>query len=436
MRKNPGRQDQHGRGPLGSVAIGAGVLGTAFLGSAVAFTGAARLLARVPLLTQSSLRSRPDQMIRAVHPDRIHLDVTVEAERGGVLALRQRAGAVHLRLGEVIGRPTATTVSRTLLAVDTEEQPEVGPASSNGYFWPGDPRTAHGLRAEDVQIDGPVGPMPAWLVPADPEVIAQQGTDGIWAILVHGHGATRGETLRVLPLLRRLGLASLAVTYRNDAGATPSADRMHHLGADEWEDAEAAISHALDHGARGVVLIGWSMGGGIALRTSVLSEHRDRILALVLDSPAIDWRDILTYHASVLRAPAPVRRSALWMMSSAIGARLVRLHEPIALPEMRAEFYAQHLVHRTLLTHALNDRTVPPGPSRLLAEARGDLVLFDGYAGATHTREWNLDAERWERAVARFLTRTLALPLDPEQLELPVIPPDAPPRDGATGLRL
>ena len=78
---------------------------------------------------------------------------------------------------------------------------------------------------------------------------------------------------------------------------------MYHLGADEWEDTEAAIEFALDHGARRIVLMGWSMGGGITLRTSVRSAHRERIAGLVLDSPAVDWQDILIYHATALKAP-------------------------------------------------------------------------------------------------------------------------------------
>src|SRR5699024_11614444 len=60
----------------------------------------------------------------------------------------------------------------------------------------------------------------------------------------------RGEALRVIPLLHRLGLTSLTITYRNDTGAPASADRMHHLGLAEWEDTEAAIEYAVARGAR------------------------------------------------------------------------------------------------------------------------------------------------------------------------------------------
>lgn len=404
--------------------------------SAGMLTAGARVMARMPLVPQLGVRQRPVLPVRAVHPDRVHLDTTAESERGGYLALRQSGGAVHVRLGPVDGRPTRTTVSRPLLAADTEEPLRVDKAATNGFYWAGTPRTAHGLNTEEVEVDSPVGHMPAWLVRPDPARGPEPGTADTWAILIHGHGSMRGEALRVIPLLHRLGLTSLTITYRNDTGAPASADRMHHLGLAEWEDTEAAIEFALARGARRIVLMGWSMGGGIALRTSVHSAHREVIRSLVLDSPAVDWQDILVYHATALRAPRPMRRLALWMMTSRIGARLVRLREPLALHEMRAEYHAAHLIHPTLLFHALDDATVPPAPSRRLAALRTDLVEFVPVEGASHTREWNRDPARWERTVAEHLIRVLDLPVDLDRVELPVRDPASPALEGSVGLRL
>lgn len=388
-------------------------------------------MARLPLVPQMGLRQRPHLAVRAVYPDRVHLDATPESERGGYLALRQSGGAVHVRLGPVDGRPTPTTVSRPLLAADTDEPLQVDKAVVNGFYWAGTPQTAHDLATEEVEVDSPVGHMPAWLV--RPDAARHEDT---WAILVHGHGSARGEALRVIPLLHRLGLTSLTITYRNDTGAPASADRMYHLGADEWEDAEAAIEFALARGARRIVLMGWSMGGGIALRTSVRSAHRDAIAALVLDSPAVDWQDILVSHATALRAPVPMRRLALWMMTSRLGARMVRLHEPIALHEMHAEFYRDHLAHPTLLFHALDDTTVPVAPSRRLAAMRPDVVEFVPFAGASHTREWNRDPRRFEATLMEYLDRVLDLGVSATGISLPVRDPASPPTAGSIGLLL
>lgn len=419
-----------------AAAVGLTGAGVTFALSAGALTVGARLLARLPLVPQLGVRQRPDTGVRAVFEDRVHLDSTAESRRGGYLALRQSGGATHVRLGPVTGQPTPTTVARPLLAQDTAEELRVDRAKVNGFFWAGTPATAHGLPTQEVEIDSPVGPMPAWLVRPDPAAGSAPGQERTWAIFVHGHGATRGEALRVLPLLHRLGLTSLTVTYRNDIGGPASADRMHHLGSDEWEDVEAAIEYALAHGAERLVLLGWSMGGGIALRTSVRSAHRDRIAALVLDSPAVDWQDILIYHATALKAPQPMRRLALWMMTSSFGARMVRLHEPLALHEMRPEHYARTLNHPVLLFHALDDATVPPAPSRRLASLRPDLVTFEPFEGASHTREWNRDPARWERLLTGFLQRSLDL--DPAQVPtaFPVRDPGAAPEADAIGMRL
>ncbi|MBK0329809.1 alpha/beta hydrolase [Brachybacterium sp. MASK1Z-5] len=432
---------------------GVGALGT-FALSAGALAAGARLLARVPLTPQMSQRGKLVQVVRAAYPDRIHLDRTAESVRGGVIALRRSGGAVHVRLGPVDGEPTPTTVSRPILARDTDEPIGIGPVGLDGFFWPGTPETSLGLPTQEVEVSSPVGPMPAWLVPgrsgvpeedrADADVDAGADAEGgaagptgdIWAVLTHGHGATRGETLRAMSLLHELGLTCLSLTYRNDLGSPASADRMHHLGLDEWEDTEAGIEYALAHGARRIVLMGWSMGGGITLRTSVRTAHPEAIAGLVLDSPAVDWQDILTYHATALRAPAPMRRLALWMMTSPLGARLVRLHEPLALAEMRAEHYAQHLRHRTLLVHALEDTTVPPAPSARLAALRPDLVRFVPFAGASHTREWNRDPEQYERLLAEHLVDLLDLDVDVEAMRLPVRDPAAAPLEGSIGARV
>lgn len=417
------------------VVMGAIGAAAAFTLSGGLLTLGARVMARLPLVPREGLRGRPDLTVRAVHEDRVHLDANPTSLRGGVMALRQNTGTAHVRLGEVIGHPTPRTVARQMLAADTDVPLAVDRATSNGFFWAGDPRTAHGLPTTEVHIESPVGHMPAWLVRPDAVRGAADGHADTWAILVHGHGSARGEALRVIPLLHRLGLTSLVITYRNDAGAPASADRMHHLGSAEWEDTEAAIEFALAHGARRILLMGWSMGGGIVLRTSVRSAHREQIAALVLDSPAVDWQDILIYHATALRAPAPMRRLALWMMTSQMGARMVRLHEPLALHEMTPSYYAEHLRHRTLLFHAMDDATVPPEPSRLLAARRKDLIEYVPVDGASHTREWNRDPARYERRLADFLIDALDLE-DVGEISVPVRDPAAPALEGSIGLRL
>jgi hypothetical protein len=56
-----------------------------------------------------------------------------------------------------------------------------------------------------------------------------------------------------------------------------------------------------------------------------------------------------------------------------------------------------------LLIHSVDDEFVPVGPSERLAAARPDLVTMERWDTARHTKEWNVDPDRWERSVAAFV---------------------------------
>ena len=68
-------------------------------------------------------------------------------------------------------------------------------------------------------------------------------------------------------------------------------------------DVEAALLVAAERGAADVVLFGWSMGGAIALQVVARSWLADRVRAVVLDAPVLDWRHVLDHHARLNRAP-------------------------------------------------------------------------------------------------------------------------------------
>jgi alpha-beta hydrolase superfamily lysophospholipase len=308
-------------------------------------------------------------------------------------------GDGHTRLGDVVDHDEqAGTVTRQVLGVDRGRLTE-GPARWNSYFYAGTPGTALGLPYEEVVVKTELGQMPAWFVPP---AAAHDGRD-TWAVLVHGRGATREECLRVVPLLHRLGMACLVVSYRNDARAPRSGKGRYHLGDAEWTDVEAAILHAVDAGAQDVVLFGWSMGGAIVLQTVSRSWLADRVRAVVLDAPVIDWRDVLDHHARVNHVPAPVGRLSQVVLEHPQARRLVGVETPLSLSRLDWVARASELHLPLLLIHSDDDEFVPSGPSRRLATARPDLVTFVPVAGARHCTEWNVDPEFWETAVARFL---------------------------------
>ena len=99
---------------------------------------------------------------------------------------------------------------------------------------------------------------------------------------------------------------SLLVSYRNDGEAPESKDGRYGLGDTEWQDVAAAMRFAREHGATEIVLMGWSMGGAIAMQAALRAEDRGLLSGIVLESPAVDWSDILHFQGTGYGLPAVV----------------------------------------------------------------------------------------------------------------------------------
>ncbi|MCO1577134.1 alpha/beta fold hydrolase [Crossiella sp. SN42] len=263
----------------------------------------------------------------------------------------------------------------------------------------GDPKQALGLDFSTVSVASELGPMPAWLVRPEPAK-----DTGLWVVQVHGRGASRDETLRVVPALRKLGLASLSVTYRNDKGAPISPDGLYHLGDSEWRDAEEAVRFALRNGARRVVLFGYSMGGAIIGQLLARSPLAGQVAAVVLDAPVLSWRKTLDWQAGERGLPqflTPIAEVVSRWRSGIDFDRLELIERPPATKPP------------TLLIHGAADGTVPVQASRDLAEQARRLgwpLEYQEVPGADHVAAWNLNPAAYEQRISGFLSRTLALP--------------------------
>ena len=406
--------------------------------SAAGTVGAATYVAR-RLLTPD-LTKPEDIEILGIQGDSVTLPLNSETGQPGRYGLWFNGGRGHARLGEVLDTDLDSgRVRRMLEGVDFGDL-GVGPARWNQYYFAGTPQQALGLPSREVEIESEIGRLAAWEVLADPQTAAVPGVSGVsglsavpgvsadaeglavpgvsadaegggtgsssgrWAILVHGRGAERGECLRAVPVLHELGFTALIPLYRNDLGAPSSPDGRYSLGLSEWRDCEAAIAYAVDAGASEIVLVGWSMGGAIILQTLDRSPLQDRVTAVVLDAPVIDWGDVLRHHGALHKIPGAIGSLSRTLIGHPWARRLVGVHEPIDVALTNWENRAGELKHRTLLIHSLDDEFVPVGPSVALAAKRPDLVRFEPWQTALHTKEWNTDPERWDAAVREFLT--------------------------------
>jgi pimeloyl-ACP methyl ester carboxylesterase len=297
-----------------------------------------------------------------VRAGRVALSRGPDANEPGSFRLDWRGG--HAMVGPVVAA-RADAVTRRLSQVSGSLA--VGQAVGivpNPFT--GNPRSALGIPFANVVVHGSPGPLPAWQI---------AGGRSTWAILVHGLGGSRADTLPAIPTLHALGFPMLAMSYRNDAGAAPSADHRSHLGATEWHDVEAAVRYALAHGAGGVVLYGWSLGAGMATVLSEQSPLRGSVRALVLDSPLLDWRATIEAQTRRHGIPTVVRWAAEKILEDRFGVRL---------DLFAAGGLAAGLSTPTLLIQGGADAVVPAGVAAAFARSRPDVVAYLPVPGADH----------------------------------------------------
>ena len=146
------------------------------------------------------------------------------------------------------------------------------------------------------------------------------------------------------------------------------------------------------------------MGGAIVLQTLDLSSLASYVSCAVLDSPVIDWVDVIHHHARLRHIPKSLAVLSQGLIGAKWARRFVGVHEPLDVARTNWQDRCGELRHAILLMHSADDDFVPVGPSRELARRRPDLVRYEEWAVGRHVQEWNVDQARWERIVSEFLT--------------------------------
>ncbi|KQQ00558.1 MULTISPECIES: alpha/beta hydrolase family protein [unclassified Rathayibacter] len=375
-----------------------GILAIPALVAATAVGASALVAAFVRGVVIPPSRRSQDARVLAVRPEAGEIELAADADssvRGG-FSLWFDQGRGHARIGRLLATGRGRVV-RELERVDRGSLRVGTRARINGWLLLGPRETGLAFSTEEVPTQ--FGAAPAWLFPAP------GGVGEVWAVHVHGRATTREETLRGVDAFHRSGLTSLVVSYRNDGDAPASPDKRYGLGETEWRDVDAAIRFAEQRGARRIVLVGWSMGGAIALQTVLRSSRRSLVSGLVLDSPVIDWRETLRGQARLRRIPPAIAALAITVMQRPWSTALTGQSTPIPLAGLDLVTRAAELSTLVLLMHSVDDDFVPSGPSEALAAARPDVVEIVLFHGARHTRLWNDDPVLWESSVERWLAR-------------------------------
>lgn len=372
---------------IGRIALGAGVAAAAAAG--VGWAIARRLTAPVGPRTF-------DLTIRSVEHDNngdlIVLDRTEQTTAPGIYNLWFERGGWAQLSAEVVDRGS-TRVAHRITGTAPGLTPKAGDRASWSGIYYASPANA-GLHARDITITTPAGPCPAWRIDGDPSV---------WAIHIHGLGSGRAGALRGVLAATELGYTSLVVSYRNTAEGPRVGNGRTTLGHTEMRDVDEAIGYAVRRGAQRIVIFGWSMGAAIALQLADHPRHQGLIAALVLDSPVLDWAEVVKANCVRSGLPAAVGYLAIPWLTLAPLDRTVGLPSRIPLRSFNWTSRAADLTTPTLILHGTRDDSVPIRLSQALRDARPDLLELETF-DAGHTLCWNTDPDRWREAVTAWLT--------------------------------
>lgn len=346
----------------------------------------------------------PELTVEVVDSDEAAGSLTLATDEGDLVAL-DTVGAVSadstvILEGPADARPDGTArTGRLLDGTWPETGSLVGPAIDTFY---GDPATTLDLPFEEVDVPSDLGVLPAW------RVVPNGAETDTWVVIVHGRGGRLSEGNRLLPVLSELELPVLSVSVRNDRNAPADPDGYGYYGDREWEDLQAAIDHLVTtEGAEHIVLAGYSQGGSTALGFLRRSDDAELVEAAVLVSPLVSLNETLVLQARARDIPDPAIPPLLLATRFIAGLRSGLDFEQVDHID-RLDGLPDDVP--MLVTHGSADETVPIGPTRELAAARPEQIVYEEYAGAGHVREWNTDRERFEDDLRTFLTEHVPTP--------------------------
>jgi pimeloyl-ACP methyl ester carboxylesterase len=342
-------------------------------------------IASSKIIAVSTQKVEYDQTIQAINNNAYTISGSAYNVQGIMGGIRSDGSMVGIFSQPTDSNPTTATSTRTIASL-SGAQPKVGDKLSlQGNIWTTNPKAALGLDYTDITYNSPVGSMKAWLI---------SGTNSIaWTIGVHGIGADKTEMLRFVKPVHDAGDTMMVINYRNDAANPASPDGRNNLGNTEWQDLEAAVAYARAHGATTVNLYGDSLGGSLVENYLHRAKDSSQINRVVLDSPALDWEQILRHRAKSSGYPSIIYYPTVWVL---------RLRTGINVNSISTK--ATDIKQKTLIIHSSDDPNVPQAASKAIADAAPNLVTLVDFGHGGHLRSWNYDQARYEKIVTTFLS--------------------------------
>lgn len=260
--------------------------------------------------------------------------------------------------------------------------------------------SALGRGYEEVNVPTSYGTAPAWLFPGK--------NPDMWVIHIHGSWTDRAIMFRDVHAFSPLGFTSLVPSFRSDPEVSPPQAESSHLGQTEWLDVESAVAYAVAHGARRIILSGWSMGGTIALLTAERSAYREQIAGIVLVGPVTSWRKAITAGAARAGVPALAAGLAMRLLQTPLLTKLSGLEEAIDFDALEWADVAGRVTVPTLVLHSKADQEVPWENSAAFQRANPDTVTLVPFQKAHHTQEWNASPSTFSSELLAWVSKMIA----------------------------
>lgn len=332
--------------------------------------------------------------VYTVTENRITLEASLRTTHPGTFGLAYDGRKGHAIVGAIVSQDKKQ-VERELLSFTGGRPTPTRHSQWEGNVFAGPADIDPSYSDVMILVDG--GRAPAWLIP--PAGGTNRGDT--WAIHVHGIRTTRINALRTVPAPRNLGYTSLVVSYRGDGEGPEVPQGASMLGLREWHDVDAAIEYAVTHGARSVILFGWSMGASAVLLAAERSQHANVIVGTVLVSPALEWRSTIRHGAHLAGVPRICGDFAMRALSNRWLSRIVGVPEPINFNDL--DWTAGPRMNiPCLIIHSRGDEKIPLELSRKAVSANPNFAELFESTEAMHAWEYNVGPEQFDAAVTAW----------------------------------
>ena len=173
---------------------------------------------------------------------------------------------------------------------------------------------------------------------------------------------------------------------------------QQHVGADDigFDKVGRTCDGTIDVALRGEVQ------HRIGLVLGQQPRHQGLIAALVLDSPVLNWAEVIKANSARSGLPAAAGHLAIPWLTLTPLARTVGLPGRIPLRSFDWTARTADLTTPTLILHGTRDDSAPIRLSQGLRDAHPDLVELETF-DAGHTLCWNTDPDRWHETVTTWL---------------------------------